>query len=138
MTAITYVAVFAAAIAAFVTGALWYSPLLFGNLYLTLRGLEPNAASSMTMSAAEIVAEFARWLLIAFVMARFMRKLGIADVPAALAFGLWMWLVIYTALAGSVLHEGTPWRLYAIHAGDGLVKLLLIAAILGRLSPRAS
>jgi hypothetical protein len=24
-----------------------------------------------------------------------------------------------------------PWKLYAIHAGDGLVKILLMAAILG-------
>lgn len=35
-------------------------------------------------------------------------------------------LVLWT---GAMLHERTPWKLVAIHAGDWLVKLLLIAAI---------
>ena len=32
-------------------------------------------------------------------------------------------------LAGSVLSENVPWRLAAIHAGDWLVKLLLVSCI---------
>jgi len=129
MVQVNYFAVLAAAVAAFIVGALWYSPVLFGKAYLTLRGLD--SASNVAMPPGEIAAEFARWLVIAFVLARFMVMLSVASLPAALSFGLWMWLAIYTALAGSVLHEGTPWRLYAIHAGDGLVKIVLIALILG-------
>ena len=34
-------------------------------------------------------------------------------------------------LLGSVVHEKVPWRLAALHAGDWLVKLLLIAVIVG-------
>ena len=34
-------------------------------------------------------------------------------------------------LMGAVLHEKMPWTLYAIHAGDALVKTLLMTAILG-------
>ena len=90
-----------------------------------------SGANAMTLPLGEMVAEFARWLVIGFVLARFMTLLGIATLSAALTFGLWMWLAIYTALAGSMVHEGTPWRLYAIHAGDGLIKILLITAILG-------
>ena len=131
MVGINYLAVLGAAVAAFVVGGLWYSPLLFGNAYLALRGLDPAAASQTTMSVGEVVAEFARWLVIAFVLARFMALLGIASFSGALTFGLWMWLAIYTALAGSVLHESTPWRLYAIHVGDGLVKIVLITTIIG-------
>ena len=41
----------------------------------------------------------------------------------------WTWVAIYTALAGSVLHKGVPWRLYAIHAGNGLAKMLVMAMI---------
>ena len=131
MIGINSLAVLAAAVAAFVVGGLWYSPLLFGNAYLALRGLDPAAASQTAMSVGEVVAEFARWLVIAFVLARFMALLGIASFSGALTFGLWMWLAIYTALAGSVLHESTPWRLYAIHVGDGLVKIVLITTIIG-------
>jgi hypothetical protein len=34
-------------------------------------------------------------------------------------------------LLGALLHEGMPWMLYAIHAGDALVKTLLMTVILG-------
>lgn len=131
MVQVNYLAVLASAVAAFVVGGLWYSPVLFGKAYMSLRGLDPNGANAMTLPLGEMAAEFVRWLVIGFVLARFMTLLGIANLSAALTFGLWMWLAIYAALAGSVVHEGTPWRLYAIHVGDGLVKILLIAAILG-------
>lgn len=131
MLAINYLAVLAAAFGAFIVGGLWYSPLLFGRAYLALRGIGPDVANEMSTPVVVMLAEFARWLVIAFVLARFMALLSVTGFAAALSFGLWMWLVIYTALAGSVLHEGTPWRLYAIHVGDGLAKIVLIAAIVG-------
>jgi hypothetical protein len=119
--------VLAGAVAAFVLGALWYSPLLFGNLYLRLRGVTEASAA---MSPAVVVAEFVRWLVIAVVLARVMSLVGVDGVGEAIAFGGLMWIAIYTALTGSVIHEGTSWRLFAIHAGDGLVKVLSIAVIL--------
>lgn len=131
MTKINYLAVCVSAIAAFVVGGLWYSPLLFGRAFIVLRGMDPDGATGMVMPAAEIIGEFARCLVLAIILARFMARLGIGDLPGALAFGGWMWLAIYTALMGSVLHEGYPWRLYAIHAGDGLAKIALMSTILG-------
>jgi hypothetical protein len=131
MARMNYVAVFASAVAAFVVGAVWYSPLLFGETWMKLRGMDPNSVTEVTISAGAMLAEFARWLVLAYILARFMVLLGIGDVVGALTFGGWMWLAIYTALAGSVLHEGTPWRLYAVHAGDGLAKIVLITTILG-------
>ena len=124
-------AVLVCAVLAFVIGGLWYSPLVFGNAYSTLRGLGPNSATDMAMPVGELVGEFVRWLVITFILARFMVLLGVADLTGALMFGAWMWAVVYSALAGSVLHEGYPWRLYAIHAGDGLAKIMLITTILG-------
>jgi hypothetical protein len=32
---------------------------------------------------------------------------------------------------GAVIHEKMPWKLYAIHAGDALVKTHLMTVILG-------
>ncbi len=128
---IHYVAVLVAAVAAFIVGGIWYSPLLFGSAYLTLRGLDPNAASGAAMPAAEIAGEFARCLVLASVLAAFVAMLRIGSLTAALGLGALVWLAVYTTLAGSVLHDGTPWRLYAIHAGDGLVKIAVMTAILG-------
>jgi len=46
--------------------------------------------------------------------------------------GVWVWIGFHaTLLVGSVIHENMPWKLYAIHAGDALVKTLVMAFILG-------
>ncbi len=47
MLQINYWAVVLAAVAAFVVGALWYSPLLFGKLYMKVRGMNPSADVKM-------------------------------------------------------------------------------------------
>jgi hypothetical protein len=59
--------------------------------------------------------------------------IGLAGIHAvtggiALAFGLW---VAFPAvlLIGSITQEGVPWKLGAIHGGDWLAKLLIIAVI---------
>ena len=128
MPNMNHIVVLTAAFAAFIIGGVWYSPLLFGNAYARLRGVDPSTESG-AMPVREIVGELVRWLVITYGLAYLIVRLGIADLMGAVVFAVGMWVVIYTALAGSVLHEGTPWRLYAIHAGDGLVKLLVISTI---------
>jgi Protein of unknown function (DUF1761) len=52
MVRISLVAVLGAAVLAFVIGGLWYSPLMFGRAYLTLRGLDAAAARDAAMPSA--------------------------------------------------------------------------------------
>jgi len=127
-----YLAVVVAAVGAFVVGALWYSPLLFGRAYMELRGMNPGAMADMRPPAGELLGEFVRNLVIAYVLAHFVVRLGIGDGKAAVQLGLWVWVGFQAMLLmGAVLHEKMPWMLYAIHAGDALVKTLLMAVILG-------
>ena len=131
MPAINYWAVVVAAVAAFVMSAVWYSPLLFGNAYVRLRGLDPSAMGDMKMPVGTIVAEFVRALIVAFVLARFVVLVGADDWMDAVLLGVWAWIGFPAMiLLGSVIHENVPWKLAAIHVGDWLVKLLLIAIIL--------
>jgi hypothetical protein len=127
-----YWAVVVAAVAAFVVGAVWYSPLLFGKAYMTLRGLNPGAMADMRPPAGELLGEFGRNVVIAYVLARFVVRLGVVDWMGAVQLGLWVGIGFQAMLLiGAVLHEKMPWKLYAIHAGDALVKTLLMAVILG-------
>jgi hypothetical protein len=127
-----YWAVVVAAVAAFVVGAVWYSPLLFGKAYMTLRGLNPGAMAGMRPPVPELLGEFVRNVVIAYVLARFVVSLGVVDGMGAVQLGLWVWIGFQAMLLiGAVLHEKMPWKLYAIHAGDALVKTLLMAVILG-------
>jgi len=132
MLKINYLAVIAAAIAAFVVGALWYSPLLFGRTYMEVRGLSPSALAEMKPRVGELVGEFVKNIVVAFVLAHFIARLGVRDWKGALQFGLWVWVGFQAMLLmGAVLHERMPLTLYAIHAGDALVKTLLMSSIVG-------
>jgi hypothetical protein len=132
MLKINYVAVVVAALAAFVVGALWYSPLLFGKAYMEVRGMNPDAMADMRPPAAELLGEFAKNVVVAFVLAHFVVSLGVGDWKSAVRLGLWVWVGFQAMLLmGAVLHEKMPWMLYAIHAGDALVKTLLVTVILG-------
>jgi len=43
-----------------------------------------------------------------------------------------LWLAFpVILLLGSVVHENVPWQLAALHAGDWLVKLLVVSLIVG-------
>ena len=132
MTKINYLAVVVAAFAAFVVGSMWYSPLLFGKAYMEVRGMNPGAMADMRPPAGELLGEFAKNLVIAFVIAHFVVRLGVSDWTGAVQLGLWLWVGFQAMLLmGAVLHEKLPWTLYAIHAGDALVKTLCMTLILG-------
>ena len=79
MPGINYLAVVLAAVAAFVVSSGWYSPLLFGKMYLELRGLDPAALADMAMPVGTIVGELIRSLVVAFVLARFVVLLGVVN-----------------------------------------------------------
>ena len=124
-------AVVVAAAVAFVQGALWYSPLLFGKAWMELSGIDPATANAVP-PVWVLVAEFVRELVIAAVLAYFIVKAGVVDWTGGLKLACLVWIGFYAAIyTGAVIHEGMPLKLYVIHAGDGLVKILLMAAILG-------
>ena len=132
MNKINFWAVIVAAVVAFVLGALWYGPFLFGKAYLEVRAVNRAAIADMRPPAWELVGEFAKNLVVAFVIAYFVVRLGVGDWKSALQLGLWIWVGFQAMLLmGAVLHEHMPWTLYAIHAGDALVKTLLMTVILG-------
>ena len=129
---INYLAVIVAAVAAFVVGSLWYSPFLFGNAWMELRGMNPGAMADMTIPAWQTLGEFVRSLVVAYVLARFVVLLGVVNRRDAVQLGAWVWIGFPAMLlVGSVMWENVPWMLAAIHAGDWLVKILLVAVILG-------
>ena len=132
MLGINYWAVIVAAVVAFVVGGLWYSPLLFGEAWVKLRGMNSAEAAGTQMRPAEILAEFVRGLIVAVVLAGFVVHLGVVNWVGAIYLGLALWIGFQaTSIVGSVIHEKYPLKLYAIHTGDALAKTLVMAVILG-------
>jgi hypothetical protein len=131
MVHVNYLAVLVAAVVVFVLGWLWYSPLLFFKPWMRARGLDPAAAmAGAKMPAGKLVIELVRCIVLAYVIARFVALLGISSWMGAVHFGVMLWIGFpVILLIGSVLWENTPVKVAAIHAGDWLVKLLVIPII---------
>jgi hypothetical protein len=131
MMHVNYLAVLVAAVAVFVLGWLWYSPLLFYKPWMRLRGLDPVAAmAGAQMPAGKLLIEVGRCLVLAYVLARFVALLGVSGWMGAVHVGLLLWIGFpVILLAGSVLWDNVPWKVAAIHAGDWLVKMLVIPII---------
>jgi|SRR6267143_4986394 len=131
MVHVNYLAVLVAAIIVFVLGWLWYSPLLFYKPWMRARGMDPAAAmAGAKMPAGKLVIELVRCFVLAYIIARFVALLGIGSWMGAVHFGVMLWIGFpVILLTGSVLWENTPVKVAAIHAGDWLVKLLVIPII---------
>src|SRR6266566_53528 len=131
MVHVNYLAVLVAAVAVFVLGWLWYSPLLFYKPWMRLRGMDPVAAmAGAKMPGGKLLVELARCLVLAYVIARLVIPLGVSSWLGAVGLGLVLWIGFpVLILTGSVLWENVPWKVAAIHAGDWLVKMLVIPII---------
>jgi hypothetical protein len=124
----TYLAVLVAAVAAFVVSSVWYT--IFGNASMELRGVDPATAADTATPAWTTLFVVVQSLVVGFLLAYFVVHLGVADWKGAVRLGALVWVFPAMILLGSVVHEGVPLMLAAIHAGDWLVKLLLMSVIL--------
>jgi Protein of unknown function (DUF1761) len=126
---ISYWAIVAAAVAAFVFSSLYYSPALLGNVW---RAADPTAAAGAKPSAAKALVEIARTLVVTLVLARVMTLAGSGELKSALQLAVWLWFGFSAMMwLGAIMWESTPWKIAAIHSGDWLLKTVLMAAILG-------
>lgn len=123
MLRVNFIAVFAVVVVAFIASSLWYSPLLFGREFLQLSGMTASAGPNMWKVACELLRTF----VLAYLLARLVLMLHIADWKSALQLGLLLWIAFpVVLLTGSMLWQNVPWKLAAIHAGDWLIKCVLI------------
>jgi Protein of unknown function (DUF1761) len=125
----SYLAVVVAAVAAFVASLVWYT--VFGNAMMELRGVDPATAAEVATPIWTMLFVVAQSLVVALMLAYFVAQLGITSLRGAVRLGALVWVFPAMILLGSVVHENVPFMLAAIHAGDWLVKLLLMAVILG-------
>ena len=110
--------------------------LLSGGYYAALGSrlarLSPAYAEPNGMSATTVVLELVRTAVVAVVLAGLVGVIGIDGLGPALLLAVVLWVGFPAVLlSGSVLHEAVPPLLATIHAGDWLLKLLVVTGILG-------
>ncbi len=125
-------AVLAAALAAFLFGALWYSPALFAKAWTKAHGYDSEQLRRMQQTAARSYAiSLLCYLLMAAALGVIVHYLNIRRLEQGLQLGLLAWGGFALPL-GLNAHAYSDKRLaaWAIDAGYQLVYLLAMAVIL--------
>ena len=125
-------AVVGAAVAVFLLGALWYSPLLFAKQWVRANGYTPEKLERMKATAGRAYGvSFLCYVVTAAVFSLVLAHLG-ADTAAEGAgwgFHIWLGFALTLGLTANMFSD-KPLAAFAIDAGYQLVYLILMGAIL--------
>lgn len=130
---INYWAVLVAGVVGMAVGALWYSPLLFGNVWARLSGFtkEKMEAAKKKGMAKEYILALIGSLVMACVLAHFVVGLNLSTFWDVAQLAFWAWLgFIATTLLSAVLWEGKKWSVWLINNAYYLVVLIIMGWIL--------
>lgn len=123
-----YLAVLVSAIVSMVIGGLWFSPVLFGKLWMKLAGHSDKDVAGMKKKIAMgYIIGFITTLITVWVLAWTISATGMN----ALTVALMIWLGFFGASKlGMVLWDNKPFSLYLILVSYDLVMLLVSSWIL--------
>lgn len=115
-----------ATIVAFLVSGAYYTVLLRPGGDTTTGDAGAGPASPRVM-----VLELLRTLVLVTVVAVLADLVGVRSWGEGAIFGFALWVGFPLMLwMGAMLHEGTPWRVAALHGGDWLVKLVVVGVLL--------
>ena len=122
-----------AALAAFLVGALWYSPVLFAKAWARAHGYTAETLATMRAKAARTyAATFVAFVVIAAVLRIFLAHLGADSVHDGAGWGFHAWLGFAAPIGFTGhLYSGKPIAAFLIDTGYQLVYLTAMGAILG-------
>jgi hypothetical protein len=126
---LNFLAIVAAAVAAFVIGGAWYSSALFGKAWMEAAGLDEKALQTRKMGAVFTVA-FLLALVISANLAAFLQgppNLTWGIAAGALAGIGW----VATSMGVTYLFEARPLKLFLIDAGYHAFTFMVMGGILG-------
>jgi ABC-type glucose/galactose transport system permease subunit len=117
-----------AAISVFVLSSVWYTALT----PLEARALGPAAINRGRPSPLKALLELLRSILVGAVIAGVARAAHVHTVCGAVLLGLVLWTGFpLVLLTGSMMWDKVPTPTALLHAGDWLLKLVAISAIVG-------
>ncbi|MGH3482231.1 MAG: DUF1761 domain-containing protein [Nocardioidaceae bacterium] len=123
-------AVLVAGVASFVASGVWYA--VFGDSMAALQAQWRGATPPDGPEPWKLLGFFGSGLVVALAVAVLVDLGDVGGWLDSLGLGVLLWVgFCATQWVGSVLGEQVPVRLAAIHAGDWLAHLLIIAVIVG-------
>jgi hypothetical protein len=118
----------AAAITGMVLGALWYSPILFGNLWMKAIGKTPETLGSPTVP---MIGSMVACVFTAVGVAILFSMIGIESLLQAGGLGLLLgFLIIFPAFLSDSLFCGWGTTLLLIQSGYRMVTVFLMSLVM--------
>ncbi len=131
MTAVSIPAVLVSGIAGGLVTPLWY--MAFQDVHARL--VPAGSGQIVDFKSAPMTSkaiDFLRGFVVAFVLAYLIDATEVTTIAGAVALAALLWAGFpVVMLIAPVIWGGQPWRLSALHAGDWLVKLIVMGAVLG-------
>lgn len=126
---INYLAVGTASLATVIIGAIWYSPLLFGNRWLEAHGY--SMEQMQKTAGRNLIVSLCCYAVMALVMALLISRLQVSTALNGAFLGLLLWLG-FLATMGLTAHlvAEKPYSIYLIDAGYQLVYAVVMGVIL--------
>src|SRR5258708_20506767 len=104
---INYIASVVTGLAAFALSLLWYSPLLFGNIWMALRNAPVHALPGWTFLFAPL-----REIITALLLTHLFVRLGVNNWEHALGLGFVLWFSFYfLQLSRAFMSDNLPCQL---------------------------
>ncbi len=131
---VNFWAVVAAAIASFVMGSVWYSPMMFGDVWARNLGKNPEELERMKKApmAVPVVGMFVGSLVMAYILAHFVAYMNVRSLADAFQLAFWLWLgFIVTVGVSAVLFERRSKKVFFINIAFQLVNIFVASVILG-------
>ena len=126
LTQHNYWTIIATGLIAFVLSGIWYSPMVFGEIWETYRNPPNPEIHRWTMAFAPL-----RELIVAYVLAKLILLLNLSQYKDTLKLVFLLWISFHAVgMAGAVLWDHMQWQLGAVHAGDWLMKMTFMGIVL--------
>jgi hypothetical protein len=128
MPHINWLAVLAAAVAAFMLGGLWFSPVMFAKQWVAALGKKPE---EMGMPGPSMALSFVMTLIMSTALALVIGKMPEMTTAGSIRFGLAVGAgIVATGMASDYAFTNWPRKLYFIQASYHVVMVVLISVIL--------
>lgn len=126
------IAVIVAAIAAFIVGMIWYSPMLFGKKWMKIMGVtEKDMGKNKDKMMGIMLSSLVVSGVTAYVFAHILAFSQASTITDAVQGSVWVWLgFVATTLYMGVLYEKKSMDWYILSAGHYLFAIIAMGIVL--------
>lgn len=126
---VNHLAVWVTALVAMAIGYLWYSPKLFGPMWMKLSGIKMKKKPEGMWKT--FVAGLISNAVLAYVLALVLKVMEAETIGHGIFTGLLMWLGFMATISlGMVLWEKKPFKLYILNNAHNLIMMAVMGALL--------